>query len=165
MQHLNGVALGLPGRCDICIHQHLRRRRRWHSTYWHMRQCEGVGWHLWWFALMIEICDIKERNVTIKSEIWTTNIHSLGFQDIKEWVTIRGLILRSLGCIMDRTINAHGIQAQIYRPPFTISTQNLTPSVQSRFDQLPFWYMLDDEPCSLRISYTPTVTYHQRCCN
>ena len=46
-----------------------------------------------------KICDIRERNVTIRSEIWTTNIRSLGFQDIREWVTlIWRLILRSLGC-------------------------------------------------------------------
>ena len=30
------------------------------------------------------ICDIKERNVTIRSEIGTTNIRSLGFWDITE---------------------------------------------------------------------------------
>ena len=32
--------------------------------------------------------DIRERNVTIRREIGTTNIHSLGFQDIREWVTL-----------------------------------------------------------------------------
>ena len=45
-----------------------------------------------------KICDIRERNVTIRSEIWTTNIRSLGFQDIREWVIIWRLILQSLGC-------------------------------------------------------------------
>ena len=54
--------LGLPGQCGICMHQHStsgirkrrrrRRIRRWHSTYWHMAQCEGVGWLLWWCVLM-----------------------------------------------------------------------------------------------------------------
>ena len=42
--------------------------------------------------------DIRERNVTIKSEIWTMNTHFLGFQDIREWVILWELILRSLGC-------------------------------------------------------------------
>ena len=30
------------------------------------------------------ICDIRERNVTIRSEILTMNIRSLGFQDVRE---------------------------------------------------------------------------------
>jgi hypothetical protein len=46
-----------------------------------------------------KICDIREKNVTIRSEIWTTNIRSLGFRDIREWVTLWRLILWSLGCI------------------------------------------------------------------
>ena len=101
--------LGLPGQCGICMHQHstsgIRRRRRWHSTYWHMAQCEGVGWLLWWFALMTKKNYIRERNVTIRSEIWTTNIRSLGFWDIREWVILWGLILRSLGCIFLEVLN------------------------------------------------------------
>ena len=45
-----------------------------------------------------KFCDIRERNVTVRSEIWTTNIRSLGFWDIRECMTLWGLILRSLGC-------------------------------------------------------------------
>ena len=30
-----------------------------------------------------KICDIREIDVTIKSEMWTTNIRSLGFGDIR----------------------------------------------------------------------------------
>ena len=79
--------LGLPGRCGICIHQHLttgiRRRRRWHNTYWHMVQCEGVGWFLLWLALMTKFM-IQGREVWQWSEVWTMNICSLGFWDIKE---------------------------------------------------------------------------------
>ena len=47
-----------------------------------------------------KIRDIRERKVTIRSEIGTTNIRSLGIQDIREWQTLWGLILRSLGCIV-----------------------------------------------------------------
>ena len=43
-----------------------------------------------------KIHDIKERKMTIRKEIWP--IRSLGFRDIREWVTLWGLILRSLGC-------------------------------------------------------------------
>ena len=43
--------------------------------------------------------DIRERNVTIRSKIWTMYIHSLGFRDIREWVILWMLILWSLGCI------------------------------------------------------------------
>ena len=84
------IPLGLPKRRGICMHHHStsgirrRRRRRRHSTYWPMAQCEGVVWLLWWFAL---------------SEIWTTNIRSLGFQDIREQVILWRLILQSLKCI------------------------------------------------------------------
>ena len=46
-----------------------------------------------------KFCDTRERNLTIRSEIWTTHIHSQGVQDIREFVTLRGLILRSLGCV------------------------------------------------------------------
>ena len=60
-------------------------------------QCEGVGWLLWWLTLN-KTRDIRERNVTIKSEIWTTNNRPLGFWDIREWVIIWWLILRSFGC-------------------------------------------------------------------
>ena len=93
----------LPGRCDICMHQHSttgirQRRRRRHSTYWHMAQCKGVGWLLWWFALITNIRDIRERNVTIKSVVWTMNIRSLRFRDIRKWVILWGLTLGSLGC-------------------------------------------------------------------
>jgi hypothetical protein len=42
--------------------------------------------------------DIRERNVAIRSEIWITNIHSLGFRDTRECVTLWGLILQRLGC-------------------------------------------------------------------
>ena len=41
---------------------------------------------------------IRERHVTIRSEIWTTNILSLGFRDNRECVTLRGLILQSVWC-------------------------------------------------------------------
>ena len=50
---------------------------------------------------------INNKICGIRGEIWTTNIHSLGFQDImvndtmegvSEWVTLWGLILWSLGC-------------------------------------------------------------------
>ena len=45
------------------------------------------------------ICDLRERNVTIRCEIWTTNIRSLGFRDIRERVILWRLMLRSFGCI------------------------------------------------------------------
>ena len=40
----------------------------------------------------------RERGVTIRSEIWTMNIRSLGFQDIRDCVTLWRLIFQSLGC-------------------------------------------------------------------
>jgi len=46
-----------------------------------MVQCEGVGSLL---CINDKICDIRERHVTIRIEIRTTNIRSLGFRDIGE---------------------------------------------------------------------------------
>ena len=103
---VGSTPLGLPRQCGKGMHKHstsdIRRRtkiRRWHSTRWHMTQCEGVSWLLWWFALMTKFRDVRERNVATRSEIWTTNIRSLGFRDIREWVPLWGLILRRLRCI------------------------------------------------------------------
>ena len=45
-----------------------------------------------------KIHGMRKRNVTIRSEIWTTNTRMLGFRDSREWVLLWGLILRSLGC-------------------------------------------------------------------
>ena len=56
-----------------------------------------MGWLLWWFGLMAKPWYIRDINVTIRTDIWTKNIHSLGFRDIREWVTPRRLILWSLG--------------------------------------------------------------------
>ena len=96
--------LGLPRRCGIGLHQHStsgirRKRRRRHSTYWH-RVWSRVwvdifgGLHYW------QIRDTREENVTIRSEIWSTNIRSLGFQDIREWVILWRLMLPSLGLLI-----------------------------------------------------------------
>ena len=114
MQQLNGVVwstpLDLPRRCGICMHQHStnnkRRRRirirRWHSTYWHIYGAmRGCGLTSLLVCINEKNCDIRERNVTIRSEIWTMNICSLGFWDIREWVTLWRLILHSLGHILE----------------------------------------------------------------
>ena len=62
----------------------------------------GVMWGRGLTSLVVciydKFYDIRERNLIIKSEIWTTNIRSLGFLDIREYVTLWRLILWSLGC-------------------------------------------------------------------
>ena len=59
-----------------------------------LRGCELTSWVV---CINDKFCDIRERNVTIRSEVWTTNIQSLGSQDTRECVTLWRLILRSLG--------------------------------------------------------------------
>jgi hypothetical protein len=60
-----------------------------------------------------EICinnkfhDIRERNVTIRSEIWTTNTRSLEFGDIRECMRIWRLRLWNLGCMHTITHNTY----------------------------------------------------------
>ena len=85
-------------------HMHAPTFNKWHKkkkkkktlqilTHGAMRGC-GLT------SLMVcindKICDIRERIVTIRSEMRSTNIRSLGFGDIREWVVLLGLILRSL---------------------------------------------------------------------
>jgi hypothetical protein len=60
---------------------------------------QGCGLTSWVVCINDKFRDIRERNVTIRIEISTTDIHPLGFQDIRECVTLWGLILWSLGCI------------------------------------------------------------------
>ena len=95
--------LGLPGRCGIRMHQNLtsgiRGRRRWHSMYLTRGAMRGSGLPSLVACINGTFRDIRERNVTIRSEIWATSIHSLGFWDIREWLILWGLILWSLGCI------------------------------------------------------------------
>ena len=64
-------------------------------TYGTMRGC---GQNSLVVCIHDKFHDIRERNVTIRSQIWTTKIHSLGFWDIRECVTLWWLILWSLGC-------------------------------------------------------------------
>ena len=70
-------------------------------TYGAMRGC---GLNSLVDCISDKICDIRERSVTISSEFWTTNIHSLGLHDIREWVILWRLILRSLGCASNSTV-------------------------------------------------------------
>ena len=84
--------LGLPKQCDICMHQHwtsgVRRRRRRHSTHGHMKAMRGCGLTSLVACNNAKIRDIRERKVTIRSDIRTTNIRSLGFWEIREWVIL-----------------------------------------------------------------------------
>jgi hypothetical protein len=54
--------------------------------------------------LNVKIHDIWEGNMTIKSEVQTKNVRFLGFQDIREGVTIRRLILRRLESIKPQVV-------------------------------------------------------------
>jgi hypothetical protein len=54
-------------------------------TMWFVRAC-GLKSLVIYFN--IKICDIWEKNMAVRSEIMTENIHSLGFQGIREGVTI-----------------------------------------------------------------------------
>ena len=103
--------LSLPGQCGGCMHQRstsgIRKKNKKNKqvtlnmlTHGAMRGC-GLT------SLMVctndNFRDIRERNVTIKSEIWTRNIDSLEFWDIKKWVTLWRLISHNLGCVCLQT--------------------------------------------------------------
>ena len=77
---------------------HKKKKKMLHMlTHDTMRECELTSLVV---CINDRFCDIREWNVTINSEIWTTNIHSLRFRDIRECVTLWGLILQSLGCTL-----------------------------------------------------------------
>ena len=78
-----------------------KKKRRIHSIYWYMMQMGECGLTSMVVCSNGKTHDIRERNATIRSEIWTKNIRSLGFWDSRECVTLQRLILRSLGCISD----------------------------------------------------------------
>ena len=92
---------GLPGRCGKCMHQHStkwQKKKTLHIlTHGAMRGCRLTSLVV---CINDKIHDLRGKNVTMRSEIWTTNIRSLGFQDIRNWVISWKLILRSLGCII-----------------------------------------------------------------
>ena len=72
-----------------------------HSTWpsramWHKKK-EKKKKTLHMVCTYDKFCDIRERIMTIRSEIWTTTIRSLGFRGIREWVILWGLIIQSLG--------------------------------------------------------------------
>ena len=82
--------------------RHAPTLSKWHKKKTLHMLTHGVMWGCGLTSLMgcitNKFCDIRERNVTIRSEVWTTKIRSLGFQDIRECVTLWRLILLSLGC-------------------------------------------------------------------
>ena len=67
-----------------------------------------------------KICDIRERNVTIRFDFWTTNIRSLGFWDIREWLILWRLKLQCLGCTpsVPKALSSFLILAGV-RPPLS----------------------------------------------
>ena len=65
-------------------------------TTWCVQAC-GLNTLVVYFNVETHV--YERRNVTIRSEIETMNIRSLGFRDVREGVTLRRLILWSLRCI------------------------------------------------------------------
>jgi hypothetical protein len=92
--------LGLPGQCGGHMHQHLTSGIRRRMTYGAMQRCGLTSLVVY---INDKFHDIRKRNATIRSEIWATNIRSLGFRDIREYVTLWKLILRRLGCTNAQT--------------------------------------------------------------
>ena len=82
-----------------CRKKKKKKKVTFYIYFWHMAQCDGCGLTSLVACINDKIYDIRERNMTIRSEIWNTNARSLGFWDIREWMILWRLILRSLGCI------------------------------------------------------------------
>ena len=96
---------------------HKKKKKKYKNTKVTLHMlAHGAMWGRGLTSLVVFINDkfgdIRERNVTIRSETWTVNIRSLGFQDIRECVTLWRLILWSLGCIH---FNEHVIPAASHK--------------------------------------------------
>ena len=112
-----GIWIHSPLTSAGVVHSTWHSRAMWHMhapafNKWHTKKkkkkktlhklTHGTMWGCGLTSLVVciydKICDIRETNVTTRSEIWITNINSLGFHDIREWVVLWRLILQSLGC-------------------------------------------------------------------
>ena len=102
--------------------------------------------------------DIRERNVPIRCEIWTTNIRSLGFRDVREFVTLWRLILRSLRCTLwrnqDQVANGNCGGGRSSRSPISFWLLWVTPFIIHQPNLKPKDTPKDD-----------SVPMHGRCCN
>ena len=103
--HVN-LPLAFPMQCDRSMHQQFNKWYKKEKKNKKKTLCiltcgtkEGCRLTSLVVCINVKPHDIRERNVTTRSEIWSKNICSLRFQDIREWVTLRELILQSLGCI------------------------------------------------------------------
>ena len=95
-------------------HMHAPAFNKWHQkkkkmtlhilTHGAMRGCGLTSWVV---CINDKLHDIRKRNVTIRSEVWTANICSLGFRNIREWVTLWGLILQSLSVPGNRHVDSY----------------------------------------------------------
>jgi hypothetical protein len=88
---------------STCSSQAMWRTHAPTFNKWHMKKkktlhiaMRGCGLTSLVACIDYKFCDIREKDVTIWSEIWTTNICSLVFGYIRECVTLRRLILQSL---------------------------------------------------------------------
>ena len=79
--------LGIHGQCDIRRRKRIIRIRKWHYNG-AMQGCRLTSLVA---CINDEFRDIRERKMTIKNEIWTTHICSLGIQDFREWVALWGV--------------------------------------------------------------------------
>ena len=104
MQHFNGMVWSTPlGRPSQTMwHMHAPTFNKWHENKKKKKVTlhiltHGTMWGCGLNSLVVcindKICDIRKRNVTIRSEIWTTNIPSLEFRDLRGWVALWRLIL------------------------------------------------------------------------
>jgi hypothetical protein len=71
--------LGFPGRCGICMHQHStsENKNKNKKVTLHMLthdSMRGYGSTSLVVCINDKFCDIRERTVTTRSEIWTTHI-------------------------------------------------------------------------------------------
>jgi hypothetical protein len=95
-------------------HMHAPTFNKWHKKNKNKNKNKKVTLHILTHSAMwgcgltsLVVCindkihHIRERKMTIRREVWTTNIRSLRFWDIREWVTLWKLTFWSLRCIHD----------------------------------------------------------------
>lgn len=93
------VLMWMHDKRDVVSHVILWNNIKTIKLQWRCRDaCEHVIWVPWWFSLMCKTRDVWMGNVITRSKIWIENICFLGFGDIREGVTLRKLVLQTLGC-------------------------------------------------------------------
>ena len=118
-------------------HTHSPTFNKWHKkkkvtlhilTHGAMRGCGLTSLVAW---INDNIRDIRERNVTIRSAIWKTNIRSQGFLDTREWVILQGVDITEFRVYIHTYIRSRCLPAHCSRSLTSVHIKTLKLKIAS----------------------------------